>query len=255
MLTAELVQVSSQMSSPKALISSGQTSLGLTSSSGLQPPLSIGEFSEVKSGSILDSINELKAILQEDERYHAYDASTSHGPDTNKTEVLFGGSKYVRMQEILATIPLRPIADQLISNFFTSVEIAPIILHSPTFSREYNRFWEHPDETSILWVGMLFGMMCLTLLHQECTLDESSQYFYSQMKIDPEHLIHTYREKVSRCLIIGDYTIAAPYTIETLLLYMHIEYLQKDNVQTTVWCSRDDYTFGFANGLPSRRLH
>jgi Fungal specific transcription factor domain len=47
--------------------------------------------------------------------------------------------------------------------------------------------------------------------------------------------VQFYREKIVQCLILGKYTKAAPYTVETLLLYFAIEHNQCKDTQIGTW--------------------
>ena len=77
-----------------------------------------------------------------------------------------------------------------------------------------------------MWIGELFGVMCLGAYYQQEPLPLIS---------DPKSLIPTYREKIIQCLVLGKYTKCAPYTIETLLLYLHLEYNQNEDKQMEIW--------------------
>ena len=192
----------------------------------------------VESGhwtAILDSISELKDSLEEDLNVIESGDVVLQAPAPDGPDLLFGGYKHIRKQNILAAIPPRSIVDRLVSKCFTSVEIAPVILHSPTFLDEYERFWDNPHETPTLWIGLLFGIMCLGVLYQQLLPDESALESHSRNYLDAKHQIQIYREKTAQCLILGNYIKSAPFAIETLLLYMHAEYLRKDDTATSPW--------------------
>lgn len=77
-----------------------------------------------------------------------------------------------------------------------------------------------------MWIGQLFGVMCLGAYYLQEPLPLIS---------DPKTLIPTFRESIIQCLILGKYTKCAPHTIETLLLYLHIEYSLNEDNQMEVW--------------------
>ena len=162
---------------------------------------------------ILDSISELKDSLEDDHDGNELGNVPMEVASLDRPELLFGGYKHIERQDILAAIPPRPTVDRLISRCFSSMEIAPVILHSPTFLDEYERFWDDPQEASVLWIGLLFGMMCLAVLYQQFTPDESSQQLNPRGDLEPGRQIQVYREKLSQCLIIGNYTRAAPFAL------------------------------------------
>ena len=86
-----------------------------------------------------------------------------------------------------------------------------------------------------MWIGLLFAIMCLATLYQQFSPNESIQSLYLQPAVDPNHLIRTYREKIIQCLVLGNYTKSVPYTIETLLLYLHVEYFRSEDTQVGTW--------------------
>jgi hypothetical protein len=77
-----------------------------------------------------------------------------------------------------------------------------------------------------MWIGELFGVICLGAYYQQEALPLIS---------DPKSLIPIYREKIVQCLILGKYTKCAPCTIETLLLYLHLEYNKNEDNQMEIW--------------------
>lgn len=76
------------------------------------------------------------------------------------------------------------------------------------------------------WVGLLFAVMSLVLSYRPEMIP---------MVPDCEDLARAYREKVVQCLHLGKYTKGAPYSIEALLLYLHIELLRGEDTQTEPW--------------------
>lgn len=180
---------------------------------------------------ILDGISELKDSLAVAQNYHEHETVSSDMLDSNGPELLLGGSKHVSHQEILAAIPQRSVVDRLVSQFFKSVEIAPMVLHIPTFLTEYELFWDQQEQTSVLWIGLLFGIMCLAVLQHKFGFEVQ----HTQDNTDSRRLAQSYRTKISQCLVFGNYTKPAPYAIETLLLYMHVEILQSKDSETGLW--------------------
>jgi hypothetical protein len=77
-----------------------------------------------------------------------------------------------------------------------------------------------------MWIGQLFAVMCLGAHYSQ---------EYLPLISDPKSLVPGYREKIIQCLVLGKYTKCAPYTIETLLLYLHVEYSRSENNQMDVW--------------------
>ena len=86
-----------------------------------------------------------------------------------------------------------------------------------------------------MWLGLLFAMMCLALQHQQFSPVVSGQNLYVPSAADANQLIAQYREKTIQCLVMDNYLRCLPRTIETLILYMNVEYLRSEDSQVEVW--------------------
>ena len=180
---------------------------------------------------ILDGMSELKDSLNDPQDENEYEILSPNVLKVNGPELLLGENRQVTKQEILAAIPHRPIVDRLVSQFFKSVETASMVLHIPTFLNEYEHFWDDQEQTAVLWIGLLFGIMCLAVLQQQFGFELQEM----QNNADSRRLAQSYCTKISQCLVLGNYTKPAPYSIETLLLYMHVERLQSKDSETGIW--------------------
>lgn len=76
------------------------------------------------------------------------------------------------------------------------------------------------------WVGLLFAVMSLVLSYRPEMVP---------MVPDCGELARAYREKVVQCLHLGKYTQGTPYSVEALLLYLHIELLRGEDKITESW--------------------
>ena len=187
---------------------------------------------------ILDSIAELKDLFEdEDDDYDLADPHTGTGrlPPTERPILLFGSNRDATKLEILSSIPLRPVVDRLISSFFSAMDVAPVI-HGPSFLREYEKFWENPLATPVMWIGMLFTMMCLATQFQSFLVNEPRGVDqYPLPAQDMQHLVRLYQERTVQCLVLGKYTKSVPYTIPTLLLYFATEHFQGEDTEIGTW--------------------
>lgn len=83
---------------------------------------------------ILDGITELRDEL---DRIASTDERTvSVEPEIPGPDLLFGRQRQITKNEILAAIPPKPHADQLVNTFFTCMDMAPCVLHKHTFLRQ-----------------------------------------------------------------------------------------------------------------------
>ena len=84
---------------------------------------------------VLDGIAELKDHFDNEEAAHP-DRTPSDLPSVESTgpQLLYGGVKAATKEEILASIPARPVVDRLVSRYFNSFEMSPgqFIYHTPT---------------------------------------------------------------------------------------------------------------------------
>ena len=86
-----------------------------------------------------------------------------------------------------------------------------------------------------MWIGLLFAMMSVATLYEQFSPNEAAAPFHQQSTPDPRHIISSYREKTVQCLILGNYTKCSPYTIETLMFYLHGEYVRSEDTQVGCW--------------------
>lgn len=97
-----------------------------------------GDATRYESGghwaNILDGITELREEL---DRIAITGKEMDHlGADISGPDLLFGRQRHVTKSEILAAVPPRAEADELVLTYFSSMDMAPIIIHRPSFLQE-----------------------------------------------------------------------------------------------------------------------
>ncbi|KAF4920541.1 Equisetin cluster transcription factor eqxF [Colletotrichum viniferum] len=115
-------------------------------------------------------------------------------------------------------------------------------VHGPTFLQDYEAFWANPLSASIMWIGLLYSMICLALIAS----DTNGSVPY----MDTTHYhvnIDSYREKVVQCLIMGKYTLGGRHTLETFMNYVYIEFRIREDAEKDVW-----YLLGIEVNLAKR---
>ncbi|KAI0901360.1 fungal-specific transcription factor domain-containing protein [Annulohypoxylon nitens] len=176
---------------------------------------------------LLDGISELKDCFQDTSEPSSTmrsaippQAVAEYGPHP---QLLYGRFAHISRGEILSTLPARPVVDRLISKFFNTIDLHPALLHSTQFIRQYEQFWEDNSSAPIMWVGILFAIMSLSILLSlpHASDDPSTQPSDMESAI----LVRAYREKVVQCLMLGRYTKGGPHVIQALILYIAIEHL------------------------------
>ena len=100
---------------------------------------------------------------------------------------------------------------------------------------QYEQFWEHPFETPIMWVGLLFSIFTLAIRFQNIITE------YDFVELNPAFSsiilakIDFFREKLVQSLILANYLKCPPYTIEAFLHYFLTEYFRSQDSQFGTW--------------------
>ncbi|GKZ29617.1 hypothetical protein AbraIFM66950_005771 [Aspergillus brasiliensis] len=132
--------------------------------------------------------------------------------------------------EVLTHLPPRPTVDRLVSRFFSSMEPGVLVLHSPTFQKEYDQFWTHPQDVNLAWLSILFSIMCLAIHHHQFTEGHRPDPIG-----DTHGLCDDFRQQAAYCLIENKYTTPTKYTIEALMFYAQTEYFRGEEFHHEVW--------------------
>lgn len=149
-------------------------------------------------------------------------------------ELLLGDNTKASRESILACLPSKPLADNLVDRYFTAID-ASFITHAPTFKKEYAEFWDNPDSKSISWIGLLFGIICLSA-NFELAIGDAPLPALSDMAVrETEQRIRLYRQKTVQCLVASNYTEPGLYTVDTLLLYYLSEHFQSKDAHIGSW--------------------
>ncbi|KAL4879252.1 hypothetical protein BJY04DRAFT_220369 [Aspergillus karnatakaensis] len=179
---------------------------------------------------VLQEINELKKTWSESQDAPE-EVSQTLSNSVDGTSLLFGQVERVDVADILASLPSRVEVEKLSDWFFDRsrfpVSIPPII-HEQTFRQELAKHWDDPSRSSIIWVGLLFSILGITML--ACQLGEPPEY-----RGISEQLFHLYRLRTAQCLLIGDIAKCLPYTIETLRFNATAELNRKDDNSRGLW--------------------
>ncbi|KAJ5498179.1 hypothetical protein N7453_007230 [Penicillium expansum] len=206
------------------------------------PETSVNYVNSSHWAAILDSITDLRNHITRDEEAYPMVLGTVRQPASfPKPKLLYSCGMYESSASILKSLPPRPTVDRLISRYFNIIDIAPGIVHSGKFLREYERFWKAPHDAPILWIGILFSIMCLSTQFQQafpsttgCSPTLGHPRKTSQVE-ENQALVETYKEKVIQCLLLGHYTKGGPCVLETLILYFLIENFHLKDMEIGIW--------------------
>lgn len=176
---------------------------------------------------ILDSIAELKGqVVAEEHSKEDEDA----GEISPRALLLYGHRKPSSRAEIFEALPPKAAADRYISRYFNRLDLVSSAIHGPSFLREYEAFWEDSNSVSIIWVGLLFGMICLAVMVSDAH-DSGHGPETDQRPLQ----IALYREKIVQCLVIGEYTKPSPHVLEAVIHYVYVEFLLGPDAKEDLW--------------------
>ncbi|PYI20274.1 hypothetical protein BO99DRAFT_112686 [Aspergillus violaceofuscus CBS 115571] len=169
---------------------------------------------------VLDEIAEVKEFLQMHENTSPEEVEEEDAiPDVSGPVLLFGNSISSTVYELLAALPARSMADRLISAYLNSKESPLVLIHTPTFTREYTAFWKNPQGASISWLAYLYTIFSAAAgLHLFTTAGRADGHF--------AEAFDEYFRLASQCLTMAEYTRPGRYKLETLILSICCEILR-----------------------------
>ncbi|KAJ5153829.1 uncharacterized protein N7500_009268 [Penicillium coprophilum] len=190
--------------------------------------------SEAHWASILHDISEVRSYFkthskQVDEQAEKVKAAQP-ATDTPNATLLFGVNKPMSRSEIMAGLPSKYITDILIARYFNCYDPATHILHGPTFQAQYNKHWDDPSATELVWIAMLFAMMRLAMLSYHREGDEPPEFRGKSMD-----MAGGFRNSVAQCLALADYTKAHRFSIEALVFHLHGDFIQTREAAISIW--------------------
>ncbi|KAF2151623.1 hypothetical protein K461DRAFT_307041 [Myriangium duriaei CBS 260.36] len=95
----------------------------------------------------------------------------------------------------------------------------------------YEDFWKNPQSVPILWLGLLFSIMCLSTQHQQTFSDKTTKSQIAEI----EASVDLYKRKTIECLLLGHYTRGGSYVLETLILYFLVECFHLKDMDMGIW--------------------
>lgn len=95
--------------------------------------------------------------------------------------------------------------------------------------KQYAAFWEEPSSASTIWMGLLFALLCLGVQYQQYS---PNRFREPETVETPEELSLKYRQKTIECLLLGKYTDAPPYALETVMLHLFSDFISGDSTET-----------------------
>lgn len=171
---------------------------------------------------ILAEITEVKKYFdshKEDYSRHLEKVTARKAHEDPGTAFLLKGPAAKDKGELLAAFPPKADSDRLIARYFNAYDPSVHIIHGPSFQKQYDAHWLNPSHTSVVWLGMCFAMMTLSLQSYNRAGDEPPEYQGRALELS-----HEYRRLTAQCLLLADITQPMEQTLETLVLHVQAEY-------------------------------
>ncbi|KAK4101760.1 hypothetical protein N658DRAFT_566718 [Parathielavia hyrcaniae] len=132
--------------------------------------------------------------------------------------------------ELRAELPPKSTVLALCARFFANLDSACSIVHEPTFYQQLRDHWQDPSKTPIMWLALLYSVLCMAMLSYRKVGDEPPEWKGRVLDLATE-----YRLRTVQCLIAGDYTRPAQHTLEALLMYCFCEYSSSWDSDLGMW--------------------
>ena len=117
--------------------------------------------------------------------------------------------------ELIECLPPRDVANRLLFTFLNSPDPFKVVIHPPTFQKEYIEFWRNPTKTPTMWIALLYGVFSLACGHMVREVNAPESALAKQIYADTLR----YHELSASAASLADYTSPKPYAIETLVFY------------------------------------
>ncbi|GKZ34668.1 hypothetical protein AbraIFM66950_004982 [Aspergillus brasiliensis] len=180
---------------------------------------------------ILDSIADLKAHCDREEQVRMAESTTETSGSPSHFRhalLLYGPERAASRTEIISALPPKAAVDRYVSKYFNYLDlVASAAVHGPSFLQEYEAFWSDSTSMPIIWIGLLFSMICLAVMASDVTDSTEEEQKTLQLEL--------YREKIVQCLVMGEYTKPGPYVLETLVHYVYIEFGINPDANRNIW--------------------
>lgn len=182
---------------------------------------------------LLSDISEVKNFYasHKKEMEKSYQQITSSKPaQARESPIFLLSAPPATETELRAELPAKTAILTLVSRYFNSLDTAVSIVHGPTFQNELRAHWQDPAKSSIMWVGLVYSMLCLAMLSYHKVGDEPAEWKGRSFELAAE-----YRLRTVQCLVVADYTKPVEYTVETMIHYLFGEWSSRWDADVGCW--------------------
>lgn len=121
--------------------------------------------------------------------------------------------------EVLASFPGKADMDRLVARYFNAYDPSVHIIHGPSFQKQYDKHWLNPNDSTVMWIGLCYAMITLSLQSYHRAGDEPPEYRGKALDLS-----NTFRKLTAQCLILADVTQPHSQILETMILHVQAEY-------------------------------
>jgi hypothetical protein len=89
---------------------------------------------------------------------------------------LFSHNAPATDSELRSEVPSKSSVDKLVTRFFNSYDPAVYIVHYSTFHKQLHTHWQDPSKSSIVWLGLLYSILCLAMQSYHKIGDEPPEW-------------------------------------------------------------------------------
>ncbi|ORY71200.1 fungal-specific transcription factor domain-containing protein [Pseudomassariella vexata] len=187
---------------------------------------------------ILEDIDELKSYFEVPEDEETEDLDAYEEAAGSPELLLFSRSAPRNRDELLALLPEKSVIDRLMMRYFNSNSPSQHILHKPTFSKEYQQFWQDPSKTSYHWLACLFMVISLGVFfssfqapHELDADSSSSSPTGAGTAPSAMDRFRQYRNAGGTALVWGKYSRPNNMTLQAFLLYVEGDFMVNRDTQ------------------------
>ncbi|RVD87292.1 uncharacterized protein DFL_001534 [Arthrobotrys flagrans] len=179
---------------------------------------------------LLEQINCVKESLEDGMDRDSSDQPVSEdSPGTDDADLILGnGSGHLTIDDAVRALPPRHVADRLLQIYYSVKFSNALFIHTTKFRREYEAFWENPSSTTLVWISILFSILCMgsMIAARGNKLIALEAYDIEATKLC---------SKARQCLVAGHHTKCQPYVIEALVIYTYCKYQLNVESDSTLW--------------------
>lgn len=142
--------------------------------------------------------------------------------------MIFGARPTLDEDYIRTSFPPRPIADLMMDRFFALEDPLSSCLHEPTFRKQWEEHWQHPERSTLVWLAMCFALFRRVLIRWSMEKNAPELFQGKEM-----HKAGYFKDLMTQCLLLADYTRPHRCLVETILFLFYGDATQKGD--TYVW--------------------